>query len=139
MKISCTPISARVAFESGKIDLAAYLELISEAGAEATDIMDINRYKWFLKDPEKELAALPELLKKNNLVIACYSAGNNFGWRDEDKFNENIQEGLCPTLHRANGTERRMHDHHRIPGRSHSLQLTENTFFRMDHNRILPL
>ncbi|MBQ9087228.1 MAG: sugar phosphate isomerase/epimerase [Lentisphaeria bacterium] len=91
MKISCTPISAKGAFAKGEIKQEEYFELIAQAGADGTDIMDPNYYGWFWRDVEKEKRALKDAAAKRGLVIAAYATGNHFSIRDEEKFRHQVE------------------------------------------------
>lgn len=91
MRISCTPISAQGAFARGEIKQEEYFELIAQAGADGTDIMDPNCYEWFWSDVEKEKRALKEAVSKRGLVIAAYATGNHFAVRDEDQFRQQVE------------------------------------------------
>lgn len=86
MKISCTPVSVAAPMNSKLLTQAQYFEMISSAGAAATDIVDPACYPWFWQDAGKDKAALPGLLKANGLVTAAYATSNNFTVREPERF-----------------------------------------------------
>ena len=100
MKISCTPISAKTALNSGELDQARYFELIAAGGADGTDIMDPNCYPWFWQNVEQDKKALSGRLKASGLTVAAYATGNHFAVREPENFKKQI-EIVIRAIHEA--------------------------------------
>ena len=89
MKISCTPISYINNLQHGKTQ-DDYFRLIAEAGADATDILDPNGYRWFWTNYEEQKKTLAKRLKDFGLEISGFAAGNHFTETDPNEFTRQV-------------------------------------------------
>ena len=128
MKISCTPVSVYEELRNKEIDQAKYFELISSAGAEATDILDPAAYGCFWQDFEKEKRLLPGLLKANGLDISAYATSNNFTVIEPERFTAQVERVINAARDAAAfgiGTMRIFGGYHKMLGPEHHMDFSD--------------
>lgn len=74
MKVSVSMWSYRMFFESEKMDLVSFVQEVKRIKADGFEIFP----QYLGKEPEKNIALLAELAKKNNLEISALIVGNDF-------------------------------------------------------------
>lgn len=73
MKLGCTMYSFNRQARAGEIGIEGFLDYCGGIGLDSVDLLS---YYW--TDQAAEMAAVPELLRRNHLTLAAYAVGNNF-------------------------------------------------------------
>lgn len=73
MKLGCTMYSFNRRARAGEMSIEGFLDYCGGIGLESVDLLS---YYW--TDQAREMAAVPELLQRNHLMLAAYAVGNNF-------------------------------------------------------------
>lgn len=85
MKIACTPISYSSSMKEGKTQ-DDYFRMIAEAGAEGSDLLDVEAYPWFWRDYENEVKRIRGRLKEYGLQLSAFATGNNFATTNAEMY-----------------------------------------------------
>lgn len=80
MKLAVTMYSLNNSYRKGETDVEDFINFCGTLEIQGVDLLG---YYW--KDKEAEMKKVPNLLERNNLVLAAYAAGNNFVHEDEIK------------------------------------------------------
>ena len=73
MKLGCTMYSFNRQARAGEIGIEGFLDYCGGIGLDSVDLLS-----YFWTDQAAEMAAAPELLRRNHLSLAAYAVGNNF-------------------------------------------------------------
>ena len=86
MKLAVTMYSLNNSYRKGETNIEDFINFCGTLEIQGVDLLS---YYW--KDRKAEIKKVPNLLKKNNLVLAAYATGNNFIQEDKVKIKEEIK------------------------------------------------
>ena len=88
LKTGITNYSFARSLRGGQMDVEGFLDFCGKAGFDGVDLI-----AYFWKDKDREMAALPEWLQRNDLLLVGYGVGNNFLTHDAAEL-ENAKQAV---------------------------------------------